>query len=67
MKKITLTDRQNEVLTFIAAGLSDDEISKELNCTVANVRSISDRLIYKIKANNRPNLIYKAFKKGLIK
>lgn len=66
-KKITLTERQNELLVFIAAGLSDEEMAQELGCTVANIRSISDRLIYKFKANNRPNLVYKAFKNGLIK
>lgn len=67
MKKITLTERQTEVLKYIAAGYSDEDMAKELKCTVANIRSLSDRLIYKIKANNRPNLIYKAFKKGLLK
>lgn len=66
-KKITLTERQNELLTYIAAGMSDEEMAQQLSCTVANIRSISDRLIYKFKANNRPNLVYKAFKKGLIK
>ena len=67
MKKITLTERQNEILTYIAAGYSDEEMAKELKCTVYNIRSISDRLVFKVKAVNRPNLIYKAFKKGLIK
>ena len=64
MKKITLTERQQHVLELIANGFYDSEISKELECTVANIRSISDRIIYKFQANNRPNLVYKACKKA---
>lgn len=67
MKKITLTERQEQVLKLIAEGYNDTEIAHNLECTVANIRSISDRIIYKFQANNRPNLIYKALKRGLIK
>lgn len=66
-KNITLTEKQHTVLELIAKGLSDNEIANSLGCTVANIRSISDRIVYKFQANNRPNLVYKAFKKGLIK
>lgn len=67
MKKITLTEKQERVLELIAEGFSDLEIASKLKCTVANVRSISDRIVYKTKAFNRPNLVYIALKKGLIK
>ena len=67
MKTVELTEKQKTVLELIAEGFSDKEISQKLKCTIANIRSISDRLIYKINANNRPNLVYKALKKGLIK
>lgn len=67
MKKETLTERQKQILELIAQGFNDYEISQKLECTVANIRSLSDRIIYKVKAENRPNLIYKAMQKGLIK
>lgn len=67
MKRETLTERQTEVLKLIAYGFNDYEMSQKLECTVANIRNISDRIIFKINALNRPNLIYEAMKKGLIK
>ena len=65
-KKDTLTEKQQHVLELIANGFNDKEIAKTLGCTEANVRNISTNIFYKIDAYNRPNLVYKAMKKGLI-
>ncbi|WP_283135102.1 response regulator [Rhizohabitans arisaemae] len=61
-----LTDREREVLYHIGCGLSNDEIAAELHITSATARTYVSRLLAKLHARDRSQLVALAYQSGLI-
>ena len=62
----TLTPREQEVLTHIAEGLSNNEIADRLVISAKTVDRHRESLMRKLKLPNRVDLVKYALRKGLI-
>jgi DNA-binding NarL/FixJ family response regulator len=60
-----VTTREREVLGLIGAGLSNTEIAEYLQLTVATVKSHVSRLLMKLQARDRAQLVIAAYESGL--
>jgi DNA-binding NarL/FixJ family response regulator len=60
-----VTGREREVLCLIGAGLSNGEIAQRLHVTVATVKSHVGRLLMKLQARDRAQLVIAAYEAGL--
>lgn len=60
-----LTDREREVLLQISRGLSNDEIAAALHITPATTRTYVSRLLTKLDARDRSQLVALAYRTGL--
>jgi len=60
-----LTDREREVVTLAARGLSNDEIGRELFMSPATAKTHVNRAMTKIGARDRAQLVVFAFESGL--
>jgi DNA-binding NarL/FixJ family response regulator len=60
-----VTAREREVLALIGAGLSNTEIAERLQLTVATVKSHVGRLLMKLQARDRAQLVIAAYEAGL--
>ena len=61
-----LTDREREVLAAVAMGLSNDEIAVELVISPATARTHVSRIMMKLGARDRAQLVVLAFQSGLV-
>jgi DNA-binding NarL/FixJ family response regulator len=61
-----LTDREREVVTLVAAGLSNDEIATELIISPATARTHVSRAMVKVNARDRAQLVVLAYESGLV-
>ncbi len=64
---LTLTDRQCEVLSHVALGLSNKEIASTLYITVNTVKLHLNIIFQKLNTYNRTHSVITALKLGLIK
>jgi len=64
--KLHLTDREKEVLQWLAKGTSNQEISKQLYITPATVKAHLTNIFEKLKVGNRAQAIVTAIKLGII-
>ena len=55
-----MTERQLEVLTLAAIGLSNQQIASRLNIMVTTVRNHFFKIYTKLNASNRAHAVYKA-------
>ena len=62
-----LTDREREILAFVGRGLSNDEIAEELVISPATVRTHTGRIMTKLDAHDRAQLVVAAYESGLVK
>jgi DNA-binding NarL/FixJ family response regulator len=62
----TLTDREREVLALVATGLSNDEIAEDLIISPATARTHVGRILMKLGARDRAQLVVVAFQSGLV-
>jgi DNA-binding NarL/FixJ family response regulator len=60
-----ITEREREVLTLIAGGLTNTEIADELVISVATVKTYVTRLLTKLGARDRVQLVITAYEAGL--
>ncbi|WP_144120196.1 response regulator [Catellatospora sichuanensis] len=61
-----LTDREREFLRHIGRGMSNDEIADELHITPATARTYVSRLLSKLRARDRSQLVALAYQEGLV-
>jgi DNA-binding NarL/FixJ family response regulator len=62
-----VTDREREVLVLIARGLSNTEIAAQLHLGMATVKTHIGRLLSKLDARDRAQLVIAAYESGLIR
>ncbi|MFJ4654959.1 response regulator [Nocardia sp. NPDC088792] len=62
----TLTDREREVLGHIAAGRSNAEIAAVLYVSIATVKTHVGRLLTKLEARDRAQLVVFAYESGTV-
>jgi len=62
-----LTDREREVLASVAAGRSNDEIAAELAMSPATARTHVGRILTKLHARDRAQLVMLAYETGLVR
>jgi DNA-binding NarL/FixJ family response regulator len=62
----TLTVREREVLTLVANGLSNTEISRQLNISLATTKTHLGHLLTKLEARDRIQLVILAYRTGLV-
>ncbi|WP_174548847.1 response regulator [Actinomadura formosensis] len=62
----TLTDREREVLTLIARGLSNTELAGHLHLSPATVKTHIGHLLSKLQARDRAQLVIAAYETGLV-
>ncbi|GAA2107159.1 response regulator [Actinomadura alba] len=61
-----LTGREREVMTLVAAGLSNDEIAERLVLSPATAKTHVSRIMTKLDVRHRAQLVVLAYESGLI-
>ncbi|MFJ4978714.1 response regulator [Streptomyces coeruleorubidus] len=61
-----ITEREREVLTLVGRGRSNTEIAEELFITIATAKSHVSRLLTKLGARDRVQLVITAYEMGLV-
>jgi DNA-binding NarL/FixJ family response regulator len=61
-----LTDREREVLSLVAAGLSNDEIAAQLFLSPLTAKTHVSRILAKLDARDRAQLVVLAYESGLV-
>ncbi len=62
-----LTDREREILTLVARGMSNDQIGERLFISPATVKTHLARVMAKLDAHDRAQLVVKAYESGLVR
>ncbi len=62
-----LTNREREVLTLVAGGLTNDEIGQRLYLSPATARTHVSRIMTKLAARDRTQLVVLAYETGLVR
>ena len=62
-----LSDREREVLQQIAAGLTNEEIAGALHLSPATAKTYVHRIMTKLQARDRVQLVIFAYDKGLVR
>lgn len=61
-----ITDRELETLTLLGQGMSNTEISEAMSISAATVKSYVTRLLSKLDARDRAQLVIIAYENGLV-
>lgn len=62
-----LTDREHEVLVLVARGLSNTEIAEHLHLSMGTVKTHMGRLLSKLHARDRAQLVIAAYESGIVR
>jgi DNA-binding NarL/FixJ family response regulator len=62
-----LTDREREVMSHVAAGLSNEEIAERLYMSPATAKTHVSRAMVKLGARDRAQLVVFAYESGLVR
>jgi DNA-binding NarL/FixJ family response regulator len=63
----SLTDREREVITLVASGLSNDEIADRLVVSPATAKTHVSRAMIKLHARDRAQLVVLGYETGLVR
>lgn len=63
----TLTDREREILVCVARGMTNDEIADDLVISPATVKTHLARIMSKLDAHDRAQLVVFAYENGIVK
>ena len=63
----SLTEREREIVTHVAAGLSNDEIAQRLFVSPATAKTHVSRAMIKLRARDRAQLVVLAYESGLVR
>lgn len=63
----SLTEREREIVTHVAAGLSNDEIAQRLFLSPATAKTHVSRAMIKLGARDRAQLVVLAYESGLVR
>jgi DNA-binding NarL/FixJ family response regulator len=63
----SLTEREREIVTHVAAGLSNDEIAERLFLSPATAKTHVSRAMIKLGARDRAQLVVLAYESGLVR
>jgi len=61
-----LTEREREVLLLVAQGLSNPELAQRLNVSVPTAKTHVSRILAKLAARDRTQLVVIAYESGLV-
>ncbi|WP_067833264.1 response regulator [Actinomadura kijaniata] len=61
-----VTDRERQVLALVAGGLSNTEIAEHLHLSLSTVKTYIGRLLAKLGARDRAQLVIVAYESGLV-
>ena len=61
------TEREREILTLIGLGMSNDEIAAHLHVSLSTAKTHIGRLLMKLDARDRAQLVIAAYDAGLVK
>ena len=62
-----LTEREREVLSLVARGMSNDEIAGELVISAATAKTHVSRIMSKLEARDRAQLVVAAYESGFVR
>ncbi|MGH3767143.1 MAG: response regulator [Pseudonocardiaceae bacterium] len=63
----SLTEREREIVTHVAAGLTNDEIAERLFVSPATAKTHVSRAMIKLGARDRAQLVVLAYESGLVR
>jgi DNA-binding NarL/FixJ family response regulator len=65
-KELPLSERQHEILKWVAEGLSNREIAAQLNITTNTVHDHWSEIMRRLEVSNRASAVATAFRLGLL-
>ena len=66
-RREALTEREREILVLVARGMTNDEIGAELFISPATVKTHLARVMAKLGAHDRAQLVVRAYEGGLVR
>ena len=66
LERAGITDREREVLTLVARGLTNSEIADRLRLSVPTVKTHVSHLLTKLDSRDRAQLVIVAYETGLV-
>ncbi|NGN66765.1 response regulator transcription factor, partial [Streptomyces sp. A7024] len=61
-----ITAREREVLTLVGSGLTNAEVADQLSISIATAKTYVTRLLAKLDARDRVQLVILAYEAGLV-